>query len=811
MNIEDSQEINRISSDDLSDYDRLYKRGVELLQSLGGENWTDFNEHDPGVTILEQLCFVICELCDRIDYPIQSILTNRKGRIDNRNGALYTLQESLQTGPVTANDYRRLLADQFDEVHNVWIDKLVLPKNISGLYELTVDLDEQCYHPNFDKAQLATDILNSLRNTTNFSERFARITFLEPIYIKVNFSLYVDKFSSAEQTLAWVMYRLEEFLKPGIQFHSYDFLSGNGIPMDEIFQGPSLENGFVLDEDFIEKPSNFRTQEMLRIIHGQRNVSNVGNLSVWRVKSNGDETLIDELLELGNGNSLMLDVMNSLAGISVYKDNKKIDWNIYNVKSTFESLQNRYRKRKGLGDYAIPNYYSKSDNNEFLDLESYQSIQISFPAVYGIGTDRLSDSATPQRAAQALQLKAFLALFEQVIADMMKQLGSVDKLFSTENQDQTYFFQPLYMIPDAPLLFRGFEGDTKPFYKGNETGTYLNSYKMFMEEENQYVSGLQKTYDDTAETASRRKKFLGHLLARFGYSIEADQFVQTISARGSQGRDGVMNLQGLLQNITEFVSNRAHSNKPNKVFRPKEWDIVRYIHLSASIEYSKETVLNEVDLAVLTVTNGKKELKLCWNAKTKMVDIDLPTVDILDILCIGMNSNSYELSDNGLVIILTVNGNKYEVYRSSSPILIKDAKIFVQRCVIDFSKLYVGYENIYIVDNLDLLPNERWNALLNGTNTVATSDEDLPLEFYSSRLSVIHFVDSVRSSGFTRKKEFFEFTVKLNIPAHLSVDFYYMEKGDSTEFEQLYLDFIYSNDLSGRLGTFLFSQSSGNE
>ena len=33
-----------------------------LLGRLCGDQWSDFNSHDPGITILEQLCFALTEL-----------------------------------------------------------------------------------------------------------------------------------------------------------------------------------------------------------------------------------------------------------------------------------------------------------------------------------------------------------------------------------------------------------------------------------------------------------------------------------------------------------------------------------------------------------------------------------------------------------------------------------------------------------------------------------------------------------------------------------------------------------------------------
>jgi len=39
------------------DYVRLREEGIRLIQRMSGEVWTDYNETDPGVTTLEQLCY----------------------------------------------------------------------------------------------------------------------------------------------------------------------------------------------------------------------------------------------------------------------------------------------------------------------------------------------------------------------------------------------------------------------------------------------------------------------------------------------------------------------------------------------------------------------------------------------------------------------------------------------------------------------------------------------------------------------------------------------------------------------------------
>ncbi|NBQ69842.1 MAG: hypothetical protein EBU46_13880 [Nitrosomonadaceae bacterium] len=51
-----SEQIPRIRIDpDGLDFETLRKEAIGKVQELSGDIWTDYNLHDPGVTILEQL------------------------------------------------------------------------------------------------------------------------------------------------------------------------------------------------------------------------------------------------------------------------------------------------------------------------------------------------------------------------------------------------------------------------------------------------------------------------------------------------------------------------------------------------------------------------------------------------------------------------------------------------------------------------------------------------------------------------------------------------------------------------------------
>jgi hypothetical protein len=106
----------RLGSD--QDYAFLREAGRNYIEELGSKLWTDYNEHDPGITILEALCYAITELGYRTDFPMQDLLTGPDGKIASSQ-TLYTAKNILTQSPLTIDDYRKLLIDIVG-VHNAW-------------------------------------------------------------------------------------------------------------------------------------------------------------------------------------------------------------------------------------------------------------------------------------------------------------------------------------------------------------------------------------------------------------------------------------------------------------------------------------------------------------------------------------------------------------------------------------------------------------------------------------------------------------------------------------------------------------------
>jgi hypothetical protein len=77
------------------EFESLKKVGIDEIQRLSGNRWTDFNIHDPGVTILEQLCFAITELGYKTAFDIKDLLASQEVEVDPENSSFISAAEIL--------------------------------------------------------------------------------------------------------------------------------------------------------------------------------------------------------------------------------------------------------------------------------------------------------------------------------------------------------------------------------------------------------------------------------------------------------------------------------------------------------------------------------------------------------------------------------------------------------------------------------------------------------------------------------------------------------------------------------------------
>ena len=109
--------ITRPEGDDL--YTILQRKTLEELQRISGEVWTDYNPHDPGVTVADTVNYALTEIDYKLDFDLEDYLTDTDGTWQVGRYGLFPASEVYPTTPVTADDYRRLVLARFPMVQNV--------------------------------------------------------------------------------------------------------------------------------------------------------------------------------------------------------------------------------------------------------------------------------------------------------------------------------------------------------------------------------------------------------------------------------------------------------------------------------------------------------------------------------------------------------------------------------------------------------------------------------------------------------------------------------------------------------------------
>ncbi|MHA7056518.1 hypothetical protein ACWGOQ_0004820 [Aquimarina sp. M1] len=467
-------------------YDFLRGEGIKTIQQLAGDSWTDHNTHDPGITILEQLCYTITDLAYRLDYDIQDILGNNH----TAHQELYSPATILSNSAVTWSDLRKVMID-IKGVKNAWIEKItpeneatIVPK---GLYSVIVEKDDLVTVT----SDLSQRIKERLLASRNLCEDFEDISVFDKQKIQLTGTIEIsDQTDDIHKVAADILYKIQTNLSPTITFYTMQELLDQGKRMDEIFDGPLLEHGFVNDDE-LEKHGRKLEIHASDLIKEMMDVPGVVTVQELLIQS-GTKDGKNWVFYLDPTKTPTLNLQDTLQSLQFVIRGLKATIDITKVVALYHQKLVASRTKKKLQPVEKDILLSVGKDRA---LASYYSLQNQFPVNYGIGDSGLPDSAPDLRKSQAKQLTAYLTLFDQLLANNFAQLAEFHKLIGFGSSvHTTYATQSLLgVVPNLEDVLV-----SKESYK-----TYLDT-----------------TATDTEEGAQRKNKFLNHLLARFGETFK---------------------------------------------------------------------------------------------------------------------------------------------------------------------------------------------------------------------------------------------------------------------------------------------------
>lgn len=515
------------------DYAGLRDRGQTLVQELAGQIWTDYNEHDPGVTILEQLCYALTDLSYRAGFPVTDLLAGAGGVIDPARQALFPARDVFPVNPLTPSDYRRLIADRVPAVGNVWISPRAPAGGVSGLYDVALYVPGcdpcSCEDP-IAPADVRGEVVRVYARHRNLCEDLHSVRVLDPVRAVVRAHVSVDDSRAPEAILAELLFNVGLLLAPELRREPLSAQLARGLSPSQIFTGPLLHDGFVGDDQLkAPRPTSIRVPDIARVLARTSGVLGVRDVSI-RTDATGEvsrnaaaavprSAILALETRPGNGGDFSVRLLRRGAPCKV---------DPARVRRELDRLWNEQRRR-----YPLSVQYDKSfamPSGAVRSLAGYSSIQNQFPNVYGINAYGPPDEATTLRLAQAKQLKGYLLVFEQLLTDFFAQLGRAKDLLSIDRTlAQTYFHQSLRgSVPDVgPLLDAGYE---------------------------QQLDAALRSADPVVD---RRNRFLDVLLALQGNRLDAPPASSDPGGDGHAGEHLVRAKIALLEHLVASTRDRG--------------------------------------------------------------------------------------------------------------------------------------------------------------------------------------------------------------------------------------------------------------
>lgn len=259
------------------DFKSLKAEGLAYIQKHSSTEWSNLNPSDPGVTILEQLCYAFTELGYCANFSMKDILTNKNGHltIDNQ---FYLPQNILTTSPVTIDDYTKYIIDQVSSVKNVIIKPI--PVNFSfvnGLYQVYLLSDATYTNPSVINSPV-TETFYALNSCRNLGELFLMPKVLLPKTYTITGNLQLESGYDLHTILPEMIQTITDYIFPNVTQTGYNKLKKAGETTNEIFNGPNLQNGWIPSESIQPKKDTiqaFAITKLIQEIEGVQSISGI--------------------------------------------------------------------------------------------------------------------------------------------------------------------------------------------------------------------------------------------------------------------------------------------------------------------------------------------------------------------------------------------------------------------------------------------------------------------------------------------------------------------------------------------------------
>ncbi|MBN3262247.1 hypothetical protein [Pectobacterium brasiliense] len=384
-------------NDNPNSFEHLYQLGLTYIQQLSGHIWTDYNTHDPGMTILEQVCYALTDLIYRCEFEVTDYLSETSGNIDYRAHGLALAQDIIPAYPQQPEEYETWLLTRLPELDKVWLRWSENAPQL-GIYTINAQLNHfyalSQQHSDPSQRSVHTQqhaainrICREFHRVRALGEDLSAIELTGQHPLSLTATIHIsDDVTDVTWLAANIYHQISLWLESNVQ----------NTPADVIKESLLAEDGI---------------QQIDRLQFTQYN-DNAGHSEL---------TLIDNIAPFSY---LKLPALSAHSGIEIIQCQHPVDIDYADLAIQIEQIQ--YQRRTAQLKTATP---AALPTGRYFDFRRYESIQTLFPRNYHLAPGT-PNHYNAQQQGQRHQLRSYLLLFDQLMANFCDDIAGLNSLFS---------------------------------------------------------------------------------------------------------------------------------------------------------------------------------------------------------------------------------------------------------------------------------------------------------------------------------------------------------------------------------------------
>lgn len=409
-------------------YLELQRQTLGELQRLAGEEWTDYNPHDPGVTIAEAANYALTETGYKLGFALDDYLAGRDGTWTEEMYGLFPPHKVYPSAPVTADDYRRLVLAHFPMVENLKVNI----RSKSGQYDFILRLS-----PFFVEGHAVPGCVRSFLNRhRNLCERIGDIRTERTEELSFHADFEIDPGKDATDILVQIYRTAMNYLSGCVEIKSPE--KDGTLPMreDEWYDGPVLD----VRADI---PRLRNTEDEL--YWQLRQIPGIVSFKTCYFRDRNGKAVSD----FRNGYSLQVpeDFRNVVVRIGTEKADTDMQGFIerlragYFMRSTFR-VRRFMQEREGRiatdgGKYReAGNHKYSAYHSVFRNVYGHNPIADDLPLCYGTSERDFPHDTPARERARTRNFGNYLRLFDLILQRGLIELDGLKRLLSIDDADE---------------------------------------------------------------------------------------------------------------------------------------------------------------------------------------------------------------------------------------------------------------------------------------------------------------------------------------------------------------------------------------